>query len=164
MLRKVFRAVWQSAPRQIRRWAVLFSQARFTVTAAGVILDHNDRLLLLKHVFRMGSGWGIPGGFMTGGEQPEQALRRELKEEIGMEIESAELAFVRSLERVNQIEIVFLCRPAGEARPQSNEIETFAWFMPDELPKDLSRDQRRLIERALKIAAHRKIQDFGKEV
>ena len=67
------------------------THARFTVTAAGIVLDERGRVLLLKHRFRSGSGWGIPGGFVEAGEQPEEGLRRELLEEIGLELDSAEL-------------------------------------------------------------------------
>ena len=117
-------------------------------------MDERGRLLLLKHVFRPGSGWGIPGGFIEKGEQPEEALRRELREEIGMELESAEIAFVRTLKRPSQVEIIFRCRPRGRAPvAQSVEIKHAEWFTLDALPEGLTRDQRRQIERALSNGA-----------
>ena len=63
------------------------SHPRFAVTAGAIITDDSGRVLLLKHRFRPGTGWGMPGGFMEEGEQPEEALRRELREEIGLEVE-----------------------------------------------------------------------------
>lgn len=41
-----------------------------------------DRLLLLRSSYR--EAWGFPGGGVQAGETPEQALRRELVEEIGL--------------------------------------------------------------------------------
>ena len=117
--------------------------------------DDQGRVLLLKHVFRAGSGWGIPGGFIQAEEQPEEALRRELREEVGLELAGAEIAFVRTLHTTQQIEIIFRARPNGEAQPQSVEVESAAWFSPYALPEGLPEDQRRLIDRVIGGGANR---------
>jgi 8-oxo-dGTP diphosphatase len=150
MLKKLLGALWRVAPRGLRRWSVRLVEPRFTVTAGAVVVDDKGRVLLLKHVFRAGSGWGVPGGFIERGEQPEDAIRRELREEIGLELEEAELAFVRTLKRPAQVEIIFRCRPRGTTGAQSLEINHAEWYALDALPEALGRDQRALIERALK--------------
>ena len=114
-----------------------------------MIVDESNRILLLKHEFRVGSGWGIPGGFMNKGEQPEEALRREVREEIGLELESVELAFLRTLKKTGQVEIYFRARPRGTTEPRSIEIKSAQWFKPDQMPEGLSRDQLSIIERVL---------------
>ncbi|HEX7999741.1 MAG TPA: NUDIX domain-containing protein [Pyrinomonadaceae bacterium] len=149
MLKKLFGALWRGAPKSVRRLTMRLLEPRFAVTAGAIVLDEKGRVLLLKHVFRVGSGWGIPGGFIEKGEQPEDAVRRELQEEIGLKLEEAELAFVRTLKRPTQVEIIFRCRPQGEFAPRSVEIKSAEWFAPDALPDGLSRDQRQLIARAL---------------
>ncbi len=143
--------LWRRAPKRIRRWGVLLTEARFTVTAGAVITDESGRVLLLQHRYRPGSGWGIPGGFLQAGEIPEAAIRRELREEIGLEVCQLELAFVRALERYNQIEIIFRCFPKTEVQPQSREISRAEWFAIEAMPEGLSDDQRHLIERALQF-------------
>jgi 8-oxo-dGTP diphosphatase len=151
MLKKLLGALWRGAPRSVRRLTMRLIEPRFTVTAGAVVLDETGRVLLLKHVFRTGSGWGIPGGFIEKGEQPEEAVRRELFEEIGLKLAEAELAFVRTLKRPQQVEMIFRCRPlTGEFAPRSVEIKSAEWFATDALPPELGRDQRRLIERALR--------------
>jgi 8-oxo-dGTP diphosphatase len=114
-----------------------------------VIVDENNRILLLKHEFRVGSGWGIPGGFMNKGEQPEEALRREVREEIGLELERVELAFLRTLRMTGQVEIYFRATPRGTTEPRSMEIKSAQWFKPDQMPEGLSRDQIKIIKRVL---------------
>lgn len=153
MLQKVLGALWRRAPKSLRRWSVRLFEPRFTVTAGAVVVDERGRVLLLRHVFRTGSGLGIPGGFLEKGEQPEDALRRELREEIGLELERAELALVRTLKWAHQIEIIFRCRPLGGVGRKNVEIKSAEWFAPEAFPPELSKDQRQLIERVLKDGA-----------
>ncbi|MDH3757164.1 MAG: 8-oxo-dGTP diphosphatase MutT [Gammaproteobacteria bacterium] len=60
---------------------------RFRV-AAGILHDSNGRVLIAE---RVGGGpfqgmWEFPGGKIGDGESPEQALERELSEELGIEL------------------------------------------------------------------------------
>ena len=154
MLIELLGKFWRRLPKQFRRWGVLLTESRFTVTVGAVVSDQAGRILLLQHRFRpgqqAGGGWGIPGGFVKTGEQPEAAIRRELREEIGLEVENLELAFARALERYRQIEIIFRCSAKTEVQTQSREISRAEWFTPDDLPPGLSDDQRNLIERAVR--------------
>lgn len=145
MLKDLLGAIWRSAPKVLRRLTMRMTQARFTVTAAGLVVDQQGRVLLLKHRFRPGSGWGIPGGFLEAGEQPEEGLRRELREEVGLELEGTELFTTHAFTKPRQIEIVFRCRARGAVLPQSVEIGKAAWFSPDALPEGLPENQRQLI-------------------
>jgi 8-oxo-dGTP diphosphatase len=155
MPRGLLAKVWRGAPRGVRRLGVWLTQARFNVTAGAVVSDERGRVLLLKHEFRAGSGWGIPGGFLEPGEQPEEAARRELREEAGVELEDVRLVLARTFRRPRQVELLFAARarPPADARPASREISRAEWFAPDSLPDSLPADQRRLVERALKSGA-----------
>ena len=126
------------------------SHARFTVTAGGIIFNDAGEILLLKHRFRAGSGWGLPGGFLNAGEHPLDALKRELREEIGLEVEDAEVFAARSFRKPRQVEVLFRCRATGVAKPRTMEVELAEWFSIESLPDGLPRDQRRLIDRAAK--------------
>ena len=157
MLKDLLAKVWRGSPAGVRRLGVWLAEPRFTVTAGAVVLDAEGRVLLLKHAFRRGSGWGIPGGFMEKGEQPEAAIRRELREEAGLELEDARLVTVRALTETQQVEILFVARPsrAAVARAASAEVSAVEWFERGQLPPGLSKDQRRLIDLALETAARR---------
>lgn len=141
--------LWRRMPRRARRWGVLLTENRFTVTAGAIVIDERGRVLLLKHRFRAGSGWGIPGGFLHSREQPDVAIRRELQEELGLEVEVVEVAFIRTLQTYDQVEIIFRCTPRGELEPKNHEIIRAEWFALDALPPDLTDDQRELINRAV---------------
>ena len=154
MLKGLLGALFRLTPKPARRLFSRVTNVRFAVTAGAVVTDDEGRVLLLKHVFRSGSGWGVPGGFIKAGEQPEDALRRELREEVGLELADARIAFVRTL-RTKQIEIIFRARANGVAKPQSVEVESAAWFSLQALPEGLSEDQHRLIDRALGDGAKR---------
>lgn len=147
--------MWLGAPPFVRRAGVWLIQPRFTVTAGAVVLDERGRVLLLRHTLRKGSGWGVPGGFLARGEQPEEAIRREVCEETGLTLERFELAFVRTLRHVRQVEIIFRGELKAEALDtlrKNFEIDRAQWFALEELPSGINPDQRRLIERALSAA------------
>jgi mutator protein MutT len=134
----------------MRRWTMRLTHARFTVTAGAVIFNAKGEVLLLKHRFRAGSGWGLPGGFMEIGEQPIETLRRELREEIALELDDVKVFAARSFKKPKQVEVLFRARANAEVKSQTMEVERAEWFAIDSLPEGLPCDQRSYIERAAK--------------
>jgi len=67
-------------------------QRPITEVAAGILLDEHGRYLLgQRPVGKPYAGyWEVPGGKIEEGESVFQALKRELQEELGIEIESSE--------------------------------------------------------------------------
>lgn len=149
MFQNLIGRLWRFLPARFRRWAMRVTHPRFTVTAGAIVFNDNGEILLLKHRFRAGSGWGLPGGFLEAGEQPLDALRRELREEIGLEVRDVEVFAARSFRKPRQVEILFRCRAAGEVQPQTIEVELAEWFSFNSLPDGLPKDQRRFVERAV---------------
>lgn len=148
--------IWRFLPARLRRWTMRATHSRFTVTAGAIVFNDDGEILLLKHRFRAGSGWGLPGGFLEAGEQPLDALRRELREEIGLEISDAEIFAARSFRKPRQVEVLFTCKANGEAKPQAMEVERAEWFSLTSLPEGLPKDQRRFVERAAGDGANRR--------
>jgi 8-oxo-dGTP diphosphatase len=153
MLNDLIGALWHRVPKRLRRWTMRFSHPRFAVTAGAVITDERGRVLLLKHRFRPGTGWGMPGGFINAGEDAKDALRRELREEVGLEVEKIDLFTTRTFRKPMQVEIVFRCRAIGNPDQLNYEIQKATWFFPSELPEELPKDQLELIKRALNHGA-----------
>ena len=149
MLENLSAKLWRLLPTRLLRWSMRATHTRFTVTAGAIVFNDSGHVLLLKHRFRTGSGWGLPGGFLEAGEQPLDALRRELREEIGMEIKDVEVFAARSFSKPRQVEVLFRCRANGSPQPQDMEIERAEWFSVNSLPQGLPKDQKLFIERAV---------------
>src|SRR5262245_14392565 len=148
MFQDLISRLWRFLPARFRRWSMRATHTRFTVTAGAIVFNDSGQVLLLKHRFRAGSGWGLPGGFLESGEQPFDALRRELREEIGFEIHDVHIFAARSFRKPQQVEVLFRCRGNGSPQPQNMEVERAEWFSLDALPEGLPKDQRLLVERA----------------
>lgn len=134
-------------PRGLRLAVARVTQTKFTVSAAGVIINDKGEVLLLNHILRPKSGWGVPGGFVAGGEQPEAALRREIQEETGLELKNVRIYRLRT--RLRHIEMFFLAEGVGTASVRSREISDLGWFALDKIPAEMSLDQQFLIRKAL---------------
>ncbi len=139
MLKKLIGQIWRKTPYYVRAKFIRVTQKTFTVSAAAIITNENGELLLLDHVFRPASGWGIPGGFTVYGEQPENTLKRELREETGLELRDIKLIRIRTT--YSHIEILF--RATSDGTPQiSREINQAGWFKLDKMPVEMSEAER----------------------
>ncbi|ONH23476.1 NUDIX domain-containing protein [Pseudofrankia asymbiotica] len=67
-------------------------QARKRVSADAVIQDETGRLLLVDPTYK--PGWDLPGGMAEANEPPRETLRRELKEELDLDLHIGELLCV----------------------------------------------------------------------
>ncbi|MFC4032337.1 NUDIX domain-containing protein [Streptomyces polygonati] len=60
------------------------TQARKRVSADVLLRDEQGRVLLVKPTYK--PGWDLPGGMAEANEAPDDAARRELREELGLDI------------------------------------------------------------------------------
>lgn len=141
------RKIWRIIPAGTRLRLVRMWQNDFTVSAAGIITNEKREVLLLNHVLRPYSGWGLPGGFIDHGESPESAIRRELLEETGIGLADLKLFRVRIVGK--HVEILFTAEAAGEPTVRSREIIELGWFSIDRLPNGLGLSQAITIREVL---------------
>lgn len=125
-------------PRPVRRVLVRLMAPSYSVGAICVIERADGRMLLVRQTYR--SNWGLPGGLLKRHEAPAEAVRREVAEEVGLDIELLGEPAVVVESRLHRVDIVYRARPAPGADPDglqlgSAEIESCAWFAPEQLPQ-----------------------------
>jgi phosphoglycolate phosphatase len=127
---------------------------RPVATVGALLVGQGGRVLLVR-THKWGDKWGIPGGKIERGESCEEALRREMREEVGLEIEGIEMVMVQDC-----VEPIEFYRPAhflllnymaragvGEVR-LNHEAEEYRWVgMGEALEMDLNGPTRILLER-----------------
>ena len=74
--------------------------------------------------------WEYPGGKVEPGEAPDEALRRELEEELGIVLDDAHPVTFASDEL--HVLLLFYCA-AWRGEPQGKEGQTLKWVAPAEL-------------------------------
>ncbi len=104
--------------------------------AAGALLDDQGRVLLARRPdgVHQGGLWEFPGGKLEPGEQPEAALARELREELGVVVRAA-----RPLIRVHHdysdrhvlLEVFLVTAFAGQ--PRGLEGQPLDWVAPQDM-------------------------------
>jgi len=148
MLGVIIGEIWKHLPSRFRRQIIRVTQKKFTASVGAIITNADEKVLLLEHILRPASGWGIPGGFLDAGEQPIDAVRRELREETGIELENLKMFHVRTLNR--HIEFLFRAESNDLAQVKSREIIGLDWFAVDKMPAEMSILQKRTVEEVLR--------------
>ena len=110
-------------------------------TKSGVkcILTDGDRILLVRHTYG-DRRWDLPGGSPKRHEPPLSAARREMREELGVEIaEFAQLGLVQGSRRDRRAPVH--CMQAELSAPEitidEGELSAARWFLRTGLPSDL---------------------------
>jgi len=140
--------IWNSLAGPVRSRLTWLSHAKYIHGVSGVIRDGNGRILLLRHRFWKGQPWGLRGGLAARGETPGATLRRELREETGMDVRPLRLLRV-STRRGLLTQFIILAEGSGEPRVASVEILEARYFTPEELPEEMLESHRELLEELL---------------
>jgi ADP-ribose pyrophosphatase YjhB (NUDIX family) len=104
------------------------------------VLERDGRVLLAKRAIEPRLGhWDIPGGFLEEGEEPLEGLRREFKEETGLDVEPAEWlgAFLDPYNAYFVLGLTWVVHADGEPRA-ADDVAELHWFAPDELPEEMA--------------------------
>jgi 8-oxo-dGTP diphosphatase len=109
------------------------------IVAAGVMVE-NQRVLVTQRTEGASHGllWEFPGGKVGDGEDPREAIRRELKEELDVEVEVGEILEVifHSYPEYPILLLVYQCR-LKKGVPKLIGCRDLRWVSPEEL-KELS--------------------------
>lgn len=114
-----------------------------TILTARLLLEHFGRTLFLEQTPRNGGELSLPGGKIEKSEFAKAALIREVREEIGVEIDRKLLELVHVLHRNTRTttEIILFFRATqwvGELRVcEPQKFKAIHWFENDVLPSEL---------------------------
>jgi 8-oxo-dGTP diphosphatase len=103
------------------------------------VIERMDRSILIGQRRRGDTSplkWEFPGGKIEAGEEPEEALARELREELGATlVRCVEMGRVQHVyaNSPNQVEIRFYAVEVAEESIQPICFEQIAWVLPKEL-------------------------------
>jgi len=110
------------------------AEGRIVQVAAGVISDGQGRILITKRPddVHQGGLWEFPGGKLERGESVEQALARELDEELGIRVTRSR-PLIRLSHDYGDRQIVLIIRRvlAYKGAPQGREGQALDWVSPD---------------------------------
>lgn len=128
-------------------------QGRFTLGVIGVLIDHDNRILLVEHVFHPKVPWGLPGGWVNRNEAPILAVAREFHEETGLRVRATMPLDVWTNHFLkNHVNMAFVVEPVETLNPDkitlSSELIAYQWVTRDAMPTILA-DHIRVIDFAL---------------
>jgi ADP-ribose pyrophosphatase YjhB (NUDIX family) len=140
--------IWNSLGKSPRHAILWLLHGKFLHGVTGVILDKQGRILLLKHRFWTRQQWGLPGGLAARGETLAATLRRELREETGLEVRPSALLRVRAAGGI-MAEFFLLAESTGEPRANPPEILEARFWDRTQLPENMLPSHRNMLEAIL---------------
>lgn len=127
------------------------------IAAVGAVIKKNRRVLLIKRRFEPSRGkWSIPGGLVELGEPVKDAVKREILEEVGLEIRLIKLIDVvdnitRDKDgriRFHYILSDYLASPVRGVPRGNEEVLELGWFTPEEASRlNLTKTSKHLLKK-----------------
>jgi nucleoside triphosphatase len=122
-------------------------QMKMRIGAVGIIRNLKGEVLLCKMPKNRGAypgKWAIPGGGIEPEETMREALKREIKEEVGLEVTHIEpdsfdddtvdkIGRDGKTERLYMIHLVFDCEAVNDTVVINDEFEEYAWVKPEKV-------------------------------
>jgi len=130
-------------------YSLQFFFTRPVTLGVRVMLIRDRQVLLVKHTYQ--NGWLIPGGGIKRKETPEQAARRECREEVGAEVGALQLIglYTNYVEHRSDHIVLFVCHDFSIHPKTDFEIERAEFFDMDDLPDDMMEGNRKRIDEFL---------------
>lgn len=146
----VLLAGYKRLPQVARTLLIRWGTPSFHVGAICIVERADGHMLLVRQSYRR-DGWGFPGGLLRRREEPADAARRELREELGIDVDLDGLPVIVIDSPARRVDVVFSARladesPAPEGTVHSPEISEVRWFPPDGLPNLLPEATAALIQ------------------
>jgi NAD+ diphosphatase len=106
------------------------------ISPAIIVLVERDGKILLARAHRHPPGfYSVLAGFVEPGETLEEAVAREIKEEVGIEVTDINYFGSQPWPYPNSLMVAFTCTySGGDITIEKEELEDAGWYTPDNLP------------------------------
>lgn len=136
-----------------------FPKQNVQATVAAIItrqVNGDCEVLLTRRGYPPFQGhWCLPGGHIDRYEPAENAIIREVKEEIGLDFDACFYSYTDEIipcENIHAVVLVFDGKVSGELRPQPEEVTDIQWFtFSDAAVKNLAFQHNQILENYQKI-------------
>lgn len=126
-------SLWRVAPNWLRGAVTWTINSKVLVGVSGALLNDENQVLLLRHRFHNTRIWGLPGGWLSRGETVYDCWRREVKEELALELSVEAVLCHRAFRHTLEFYLLGRIR-GGQLRIDPVEILEARFFSPDDLP------------------------------
>ena len=130
---------------QKRLWRLMRPRTRGVKV---MLFSPSGEIMLIRNTYGQSDLFVIPGGGIRPFENPEQAARREIREELGCELAGLTLLSIHFTAVEGKRDTIYLFKATivGEPRPDRVEVEEAAFFRLSDLPPTLSPASARRIQ------------------
>ncbi len=115
----------------------------------GIVLKGGKVLLTKREIDPFQGCWVLPGGHVEYGEKVEEAIKREMKEELGVPVKIKKLIGIYSDPkrdpRYHSVAVVFLLEKGKGKVHLNHEASEFKYFSLNDLPEKIGFDHRKVI-------------------
>jgi ADP-ribose pyrophosphatase YjhB (NUDIX family) len=149
-LHRVALWTWKYLPLRARRWLVRVLYNHGPIGAVAVITNAQGHVLFVHPTYRRDRNWSLPGGFTSYSERPIDTVRREVCEELGIEIDILML-LAEGTGDYGDVAFAYAAIIRDPAAPitLSEELDGYRYFARDALPP-MASPIGRLLGHALK--------------
>lgn len=131
-------------------WLMGLINDQFLIGVTGIFFNDKNEILLVKHSYRGGNRWSLPGGYIKKGEHPKEGLEREIDEETGYVVSADERLKIRTDRDNARLDITYVGVFLGGTLKLSKELTAAKFFKFEKLPI-LPTDQLVFIDKAVKL-------------